>query len=168
MRQFCNLLSLSRLWLALYFCQEKLHIRLLAIVGAMLSDVLDGYLARRYKATSRLGSILDPITDKVFVFVCITVLYMEGSLSIAHLFFICARDLFLIIFVCYLSLVKGWKGYDYGSLFWGKIFTVVQFIILLGVTAGGEIPWTGLVPLVALGFLYFLERIMDYKKQFLR
>ncbi|ANH78414.1 CDP-alcohol phosphatidyltransferase family protein [Candidatus Chlamydia sanziniae] len=165
MRQFCNLLSLSRLWLAMFFCQEKLQLRLLLIIGAMVSDILDGYLARRYKATSRLGSILDPAMDKVFVFVCITVLYLEGSLSIAHLLLICARDIFLLIFVIYLSIVNGWKGYDHRALFWGKIFTVVQFIILLGVTAGGYISVTGLIPLVVLGFLYFLERIIDYRNQ---
>ncbi|WP_201456611.1 CDP-alcohol phosphatidyltransferase family protein [Chlamydia sp. 17-3921] len=165
MRQFCNLLSLSRLWLALIFVQEKLHFRLLVILGAMISDVLDGYLARRYKVTSRLGSILDPATDKVFIFVCVIVLYLEGALSVTHLLFICARDIFLLIFVGYLFRVRGLKGYDYGALFWGKIFTVVQFIILLGVTAGGHIPVMSLTPLIILGFLYFLERVIDYKKR---
>lgn len=165
MRQFCNLLSLSRLWLALFFFQEKLYFRLLIIFGAMVSDVLDGYLARRYKVTSRLGSILDPATDKIFVFVCVITLYFEGALSVAHLLFICARDIFLLIFIIYLLRVRGWKGYDYKALFWGKVFTVVQFIILLGVTAGGQIPVMSLTPLVILGFFYFLERVLDYKKQ---
>ncbi|WP_348663670.1 CDP-alcohol phosphatidyltransferase family protein [Chlamydia vaughanii] len=165
MRQFCNLLSLSRIWLALFFYQERNHLRLLVILGAMASDVLDGYLARRYKATSRLGSMLDPVTDKFFVFVCVAILYWEGSLSPSHLLLIFARDIFLVLFAIYLSIVRGWRGYDYRALFFGKIFTVVQFIILLGVTAGVKIPVMGLTPLIILGFLYFLERVMDYKKQ---
>lgn len=165
MRQFCNLLSLSRVWLALFFYQEKIHLRLLVILGAMASDVLDGYLARRYKATSRFGSMLDPLTDKFFVFVCVAILYWERSLSPEHLLLIFARDIFLVLFGIYLSVVRGWKGYDYRALFFGKIFTVVQFIILLGVTAGVQIPVIGLTPLIVLGFLYFLERVIDYRKQ---
>ncbi|EGK68904.1 putative alcohol phosphatidyltransferase [Chlamydia abortus LLG] len=165
MRQFCNLLSLSRVWLALFFYQEKIHLRLLIILGAMASDVLDGYLARRYKATSRFGSMLDPLTDKFFVFVCVAILYWERSLSLEHLLLIFARDIFLVLFGIYLSVVRGWKGYDYRALFFGKIFTVVQFIILLGVTAGVQIPVIGLAPLIVLGFLYFLERVIDYRKQ---
>ncbi|AHK63774.1 CDP-diacylglycerol--glycerol-3-phosphate 3-phosphatidyltransferase [Chlamydia avium] len=165
MRRLCNLLSLSRIWLALLFCQERGHLRLLVILGAMASDVLDGYLARRYKATSRFGSMLDPLTDKFFVFVCVAILYWERSLSPSHLLLIFARDIFLVLFAIYLSAVRGWRGYDYRALFFGKIFTIAQFIILLGVTAGVKIPVIGLTPLIVLGCLYFIERVIDYKKQ---
>tara|TARA_S200000501_G_C20554727_1_gene626066 strand:+ start:195 stop:662 length:468 start_codon:yes stop_codon:yes gene_type:complete len=34
---------------------------------ASLTDYLDGHLARKYKATSQLGEILDPIGDKILV-----------------------------------------------------------------------------------------------------
>ena len=112
MRRLCNLLSLSRIWLALLFFQEKGHLRLLVILGAMLSDVLDGYLARRYKATRRFGSMLDPLTDKFFVFICVAILYWEGSLSLSHLLLIFARDIFLVLFAIYLSAVCGWRGYN--------------------------------------------------------
>ncbi|EPP34732.1 CDP-alcohol phosphatidyltransferase family protein [Chlamydia ibidis] len=165
MRQFCNFLSLSRVGLAVFFCCETVYFRLLAILGGMASDILDGYLARRYKATSRLGSILDPATDKFFVFVCVAMLYWEGSLSLAHLVLIFSRDLFLVLFAVYLSSVRGWKGYDCSALACGKIFTFAQFAILLGATAGMSIPATWLTPLIILGLLYFLERIIDYKKR---
>ncbi|WP_284441964.1 CDP-alcohol phosphatidyltransferase family protein [Chlamydia gallinacea] len=165
MRRLCNLLSLSRIWLALLFFQEKGHLRLLVILGAMLSDVLDGYLARRYKATSRFGSMLDPLTDKFFVFICVAILYWEGSLSLSHLLLIFARDIFLVLFAIYLSAVCGWRGYNYRALFFGKVFTIAQFIILLGVTTGVKIPVLGLTPLIILGGLYFIERVIDYNKQ---
>lgn len=165
MRQLCNLLSLSRIWLALLFCQGKVHLRLLIILGAMASDVLDGYLARRYKATSRFGSMLDPVTDKFFVFMSVGALYWEGTLTFLHLLPIFARDVFLVLFAVYLSIVRGWKGYDCRALFFGKVFTVFQFIILLLVTAGVKVTVLGLTPLIVLGFLYFLERVMDYRKQ---
>lgn len=163
MRFICNLLSLSRVWLALLFYQEDFFGRLLVVVGAMVSDVLDGYLARRYQATTRFGSMLDPLTDKVFVFVCVGVLYLEGALSSSHLCFIFSRDIFLLLFAVYLSLVRGWKGYDYRALSCGKFFTVMQFVILLGVSAGISIPAYVLSPLVVLGLLYFFERVVDFQ-----
>lgn len=164
MRQFCNLLSLSRVWLALLFCQERIITRLLVIFAAMVSDVLDGYLARRYNATSRLGSILDPATDKIFFLICVGVLFWENSLGLTHLALIFSRDIFLVFFGFYLSWVRGWKGYDYRALSFGKFFTVVQFFILFGVTIGMEMPVLWLAPLVILGALYFLERVLDYRR----
>lgn len=163
MRFICNLLSLSRVWLALLFYQEDFVGRLLIVVGAMVSDVLDGYLARRYQATTRIGSMLDPLTDKFFVFVCVGILYLEEALSSSHLCFIFSRDIFLLLFAVYLSLVRGWKGYDYRALSCGKFFTVMQFVILLGVSAGFYIPAYMLSPLVILGLLYFFERVIDFQ-----
>ena len=57
------------------------YFRIAAIVTfalAALSDSLDGYIARRYKQTSPLGAILDPLADKVLMLS--TVL----TLSFAH------------------------------------------------------------------------------------
>jgi len=45
-----------------------------AIAG--LSDFLDGYIARKYEAQSKLGKLLDPLGDKLMTFtvlVCITI-----------------------------------------------------------------------------------------------
>lgn len=164
MRQFCNLLSLSRVWLALLFCQERVVARLLVIFAAMVSDVLDGYLARRYNATSRLGSILDPAADKIFFLICVGMLFWENSLGFVHLALIFSRDIFLVFFGFYLSWVRGWRGYDYRALYFGKFFTVVQFFILFGVTVGVQIPAIWLTPLVVIGALYFLERVLDYRR----
>jgi cardiolipin synthase len=60
-----------------YFTDErdiKLY-ALLVFAGAGLSDILDGYLARKFKAQSKLGKLLDPLGDKLMTFtamVCIT------------------------------------------------------------------------------------------------
>src|SRR5215475_12289392 len=37
-----------------------------AMLFSALTDLFDGYLARRFKVTSRLGSYADPLTDKIF------------------------------------------------------------------------------------------------------
>lgn len=52
----------SRLWAALIFA------------GASITDWLDGYLARIYKAESILGTLLDPLADKVLVMASLVML----------------------------------------------------------------------------------------------
>jgi len=54
---------------------RKLYAVLIYVVAA-LSDFLDGFIARRYKVSSNLGKLLDPLGDKLMtisVMVCITI-----------------------------------------------------------------------------------------------
>tara|TARA_R110002051_G_scaffold11508_6_gene41558 strand:- start:81 stop:707 length:627 start_codon:yes stop_codon:yes gene_type:complete len=50
-------------------------------VIAASTDWVDGYLARRWKSTTRWGAILDPIADKVLVTGAILGLLTSGSLT---------------------------------------------------------------------------------------
>ena len=55
-----NGLSFLRAPLAFLFLIENTTFRIVAILLAMLTDSIDGYLARRCKAVTRFGAILDP------------------------------------------------------------------------------------------------------------
>jgi len=78
-----NILSVFRIclvpvFIAAYFLDDR-DIRFYAILVfaiAGLSDILDGYLARRFKAQSKLGMLLDPLGDKLMTFtvlICIAI-----------------------------------------------------------------------------------------------
>ena len=78
-----NILSIFRIclvpvFIAAYFLDDR-DIRFYAILVfaiAGLSDILDGYLARRFKAQSKLGMLLDPLGDKLMTFtvlICIAI-----------------------------------------------------------------------------------------------
>ena len=53
-----------------------------AMLLSALSDLLDGYFARRLRVTSRLGSYADPMTDKVFYLTTFpTLVYLAGRIG---------------------------------------------------------------------------------------
>ncbi len=70
-----NIFTLSRIFIAIViFALLMLNNYLTAFVLffiAGLTDYLDGFLARKYNATSQIGEILDPIADKILIiFLC--------------------------------------------------------------------------------------------------
>lgn len=99
-RDIPNLISLFRILLVapLVWAMLGQHyhwVVLLFVVGG-LSDALDGYLARRNGWTSRLGSILDPLGDKLMLAAVFLVLGWQGHLPLWLVALIIGRDVVII------------------------------------------------------------------------
>lgn len=165
MLNFSNVLSLSRAGLALLFLQSNTQLRLLAIIVAMITDFLDGYIARRTQATTQFGAILDPIMDKFFVFFAGGVFFLEGRLTGWELGTLLSRDLSLCLFGLYLAIVRGWKGYECKAIWWGKITTGAQFFILIGLTVGFVFPAYIYLLFVMMAAFAFLELVSGYRRR---
>jgi CDP-diacylglycerol--glycerol-3-phosphate 3-phosphatidyltransferase len=156
----CNLsngLSLLRAPLALLFLVENIYVRLTAILLAMVTDSVDGYLARRFSSTSQLGAILDPMMDKFFVFFALGVFLIEGRLAAWEAGTLISRDFFLCIFGIYLALSKRWQSYECRSIRWGKITTALQFCVLIALTMHFSVPWPAYSLFFLFGSLAFVE-----------
>tara|TARA_B100000767_G_C19676611_1_gene497642 strand:- start:95 stop:631 length:537 start_codon:yes stop_codon:yes gene_type:complete len=72
MTTFINLLTFSRIILAaiifiLLMLPDGYFLALILFFVASITDYFDGYLARKYNATSEIGEILDPIADKILI-----------------------------------------------------------------------------------------------------
>ncbi len=136
MLSLSNSLSFLRAPLAFLFLVENTTFRIVAILLAMFTDSIDGYLARRRKAVTRFGAILDPAMDKFFVFFALSVLFYEGRLELWQGCAMISRDFFLCLFGLYLSITGYWQSYRFTSIRWGKVTTALQFIVLIGLTIG--------------------------------
>lgn len=83
LKKIPNFVSIIRIILSiiLLFTKPFTTLFFLLYVGGGISDILDGYIARKYKLTSEFGALLDSIGDFIFIFVLLYLLYPVVSLS---------------------------------------------------------------------------------------
>jgi CDP-diacylglycerol---glycerol-3-phosphate 3-phosphatidyltransferase len=160
-----NCISLLRAPLALLFLTEGFFYKVTAILLAMLTDVLDGYIARRTHSVSKLGTILDPVMDKFFVGVLITYFFLEGQLNFLELGAFFARDIALFLFGGFLIFNGLWTDFTFKAIWYGKVFTTLQFFILLALTLGIKIPFFVFGFLICLGLFAFGELYLRTKQR---
>lgn len=159
-----NSLSLLRAPLALLFIIENTTIRFIVVLLAMLTDCIDGYLARRYRYTSRIGAVLDPLMDKFFVYVALTVLLVEGQIASWQAATMLTRDFALFLFMLYLGVTGTWRNLEFKAIRWGKVTTASQFIILSAIVLKIPFPSFLYYAFILFGCLAFLE-LIQYSKR---
>ncbi len=152
-----NILSFLRLPLALAFLQGNIGLRVAAIIIAGLTDLLDGFLARRFGQSSRLGTILDPLTDKIFVLMALVVFVSENKLSIPEALTMMSRDFSVVAFGAYLLVKGSFSLYKIEAIWCGKIFTTLQLFALLCLALGVTLPVWFYGLFVILGGLALIE-----------
>ncbi len=142
----------------LYIDSNKIFIITLFIV-ILLSDFLDGFIARKYNKVSSFGKIVDPIADKTFVILTTAALILSKKMPIYSLF-IFIRDIFVAL-GAYFLMIKKKKAI--GSDIYGKIKTVLHFLALGLVILLGRWNYISLIFLI-IGFLTVVpEVIYAYK-----
>lgn len=126
LRHVPNILSASRIFLALLFFSEETTIRVLAIFLAGMTDFLDGFLARRLDLQSSWGTTLDPIGDKIFVTAGLGFFFFEGAIPLEGALLMLSRDFAILIFALFLLMKGRIRNYPIKALFFGKITTALQ------------------------------------------
>lgn len=98
---------------------------------AILTDILDGYVARKYKIETAFGRIADPFVDKVLLCGSFIIFLTFDKLTDIYyawmVILILARE-FLIHAI---RVAAEAKGIAFGATFWGKQKTVLQSITVL-------------------------------------
>jgi cardiolipin synthase len=133
-----NLLTFMRMALIPVFASLLVYgymgAALAVFVIAGVSDGVDGFLARKFNQESELGTIMDPIADKLLMTTAFIILTIPGILPpVRHLpvpFWVTAavigRDVLIIAVAGAINIMTGFRGFQPSWL--GKISTLVQVI----------------------------------------
>lgn len=91
---------------------------------AMLTDLLDGLIARRYNQITALGKLLDPVADKLSLITLLWLFVADGQVSSWVLWLILGKELLLVI--CSMAVLQ--RGIVVYALPIGKV-TTLAFVL---------------------------------------
>jgi cardiolipin synthase (CMP-forming) len=128
-----NLLSIFRLFITFFFIHFTLNghfrVALLLFITQALSDMLDGFLARKMGAKTNLGSYLDPLADKVMLASSYIVLCVKSVVPLWLVIMVLTRD--VVIALGFLILLKKGLQSQPVPIFVSKATTVFQMLTVV-------------------------------------
>jgi phosphatidylglycerophosphate synthase len=125
-----------------FLAARSTDVRVALIGAASLSDVLDGWIARRRGQVTRLGAMLDPIADRTFVLVAVMVFLARAEITRGEYFVLIARDLATAIGFLVARTVPWLRTVPFRARWAGKVVTTVQLATLVAVLlAPTAVPW---------------------------
>jgi len=151
----CGYLDLSNKWCS--------FLSALFIGMAFITDILDGYYARKYQAITTLGKFLDPLADKVLVTISMIMLIPLGRIPILIVVIIIAREMA----VTGLRGIAAEQGIVIQAEKLGKLKTIFQAVAILGLSlhyeyidvdfhlVGMVFLWAALILTIWSGWSYF-------------
>lgn len=101
--------------------------------AAAFTDILDGLLARRFGAGSRIGQYLDPIADKILLSCIYVGLALGGAVPVWIVVLIFARDLWILALSGVALRFTEFRNLQ--PSVWGKASTFFQIMTAVGVMA---------------------------------
>lgn len=184
-----NLLTMFRMALIPVFVSLLFYRKFTWALGifilAGLTDGLDGLLARRLNQGSQLGTILDPIADKLLLVTSFVVLSMPAinpqplPRHFPVPFWVTAavfsRDIFILVGAAAINIVTGFRRFRPSWL--GKINTTVQIMAIAAVLIAARFPGlSGYLPTVyttvfsfavisGIHYIFFASRLLNEERQ---
>ena len=178
-----NILTFMRMGLIpvfvslVYYGYSNWALTVFLIAG--ISDGIDGFLARKFGQESELGTIIDPIADKLLMTVAFIMLTLPNVLPpTRHLpipFWVTAsvigRDVLIIVVAAAINIITGFRGFK--PSFWGKASTFIQVVgislVMIAAVTGYTIflPTTYfvIVLLVVISGVHYIFQVASLMKQ---
>ncbi len=166
-----NILTLIRLFMVPLFVvvfhnEEGIRtFSMLIFVLASATDVLDGYIARKYNMSTRWGQLMDPLADKCMQLAVILSLFYVGQVPGWFLVILVAKELIMIMGSAFLYSKK---TYVKANVF-GKLNTVFLFLVMTLLLLIPDLNWVlktmllgisatlAVLAGVTYSYLYFLQ-----------
>jgi len=131
------------------------YVSIVIFLTMAVSDVIDGYLARRKKQVTKLGAFLDPIADKLLMTcACLLLASQRGHvkgflLPPTVVVLIIGKDLFLLIGFSIVYFIT--SRVHIVPVFIGKLATALQLSMVAGILIAPEVSG------VLFGWIWFLR-----------
>ena len=114
------------------FIMEIYPAALIIFIGASLTDLLDGKIARARNLVTNFGKIMDPLADKILVYSALCLFIETNSIEAWMLIIILARE----FVVAGMRTVAASEGRVLAAGMSGKIKTVLQMIAVILIILG--------------------------------
>ncbi len=135
-------------------------IALFVFVLAGFTDFLDGFIARKYNMKTKVGTVLDPLADKLMLMALIVSLRIKDLIPIWVLVVIVSKEILMILF----GLLLYKKDFIIPSNIIGKLSTTL-FYIAIGLLIL-NVKWSIflLYSAILLSIIAFISYFIAYKK----
>ena len=164
---YANVISLFRALLAapiVYTMRDPSlgTITLLLILVAILSDALDGWVARRAHEVTYMGKWIDPIADFICLLAVVVYLVIVGKFP--FWFFILYIIRYIFVAISALFFIKKYN-YILSANWWGKWATGITTIaILFHIWPWEAFPWIKDFAIYLASFLLFISLVVYFKQ----
>lgn len=102
------------------------YIALAFFIVASLTDLIDGWIARKYNLITNFGKFMDPLADKLLVCAAMIALVELGRIPAWIVIIIISREFIISGF----RLIAADNNVVIAANYWGKVKTVVQMVMV--------------------------------------
>lgn len=165
-----NILTTVRLALIPLFAyfvlgQHNLYAAGLVFLCSGITDIVDGFIARRFHMVTEIGKVYDPLVDKLMQITALICLSLEEIIPFWAIWIIIAKEGTMIVAGSIMYL----KHIVMQSNWYGKAATVVFYaIIFIMIIFAPSIPIQGQTALMVIMILAALASAFGYLTQLIR
>jgi len=115
--------------------ESRVYLRYTALVIfflGVISDAVDGYIARISKQQSKAGLILDPLGDKLLLmsaFICLCLAPLPIRFPLLVMLIVVSRDILILIGAVVIFIVR--QNINVSPTIWGKCTTAFQMVSVI-------------------------------------
>ncbi|WPX07608.1 CDP-diacylglycerol--glycerol-3-phosphate 3-phosphatidyltransferase [Anaerocellum danielii] len=167
-----NILTILRfilvpVFVAVFFSQLKFNylIALSVFLLSGLTDILDGFIARRYNMVTQFGKLFDPLADKLMILTVLWCLVLKEYIPSWVFYIVLAKEIFMIIGS---ALLYGKIKIVVSANIYGKLSTFLFYIAIISLILRWQVSFHILILAIIFAIfalvMYVTKYVNEYKR----